>query len=190
MKLLNYSIDLKLVLKIFLKSFLKPFLKACFIIGLAISWFLLNTTKALPEDKSLPMELSSDSADYDQIKGIGVYKGNVLVKQGSLEVYADIGYIYTIDKVLDRIEAEGAPIKMKYLPDVNKEWVNGEGKILHYDAKTGIITISKNAKFTQGGDVITGDSMSYDTNNDIIRAKSGSNERVKMIIQPNSELRK
>lgn len=143
---------------------------------------------ALPEDKTLPFELTSDSAQFDQAKGLGVYKGNVLLKQGTMEIRSTESRVYMVNQELEHIEGDG-PIKMKYLPEITKPWINGQGEKLHYDAKTGIVTLTGNAKIIQGEDEISGDVMTYDVNKDIVRAVGDGKKQVRIEIKPNSALK-
>ncbi len=139
---------------------------------------------ALPEDKSAPLELKAESAQFDQTQGIGRYEGNVVLQQGTLELKADRGLMYLKDGELDKIEAFGNPILIKYLPDANKPWLEGQGKKLIYFPQTGILKISDQVEFIQGSDHFIGDEVEYNTITDQINAKSTSDRPIKFIIQP------
>ncbi len=163
-------------------------LSALFCAFLVLLNGIFNFSMALPEDKTLPFELTSDSAQFDQAKGLGIYKGNVLLKQGTMEIRSTESRVYMVNQELEHIEGDG-PITMKYLPDLAKPWINGQGEKLHYDAKTGIVTLTGKAKMVQGEDEITGDVMTYDVNKDVVRAVGSGKNQVRIEIKPNSALK-
>ncbi len=145
---------------------------------------LAGTAHGLPEDRSKPIELEADSAEYDQTSGQSVYRGNVVVIQGTMRMTADEARVYMSDDgEFQRMEADGAPATFRYQPSVDKPEISGVGRKIEYQAAQGLVTVTGNAHFTQGGDEFTGQLVVYDVNTETVRA-DGQGERVRFTIQP------
>ena len=43
-------------------------------------------TQALPEDRDQPMRITADKAERDDINGVTIYRGNVVLIQGTLKL--------------------------------------------------------------------------------------------------------
>ena len=90
---------------------------------------LFSSAYALPEDSSLPIQITADTGGYDQKINEGFYDSNVIMTQGTLEIKADHAKFTMVNDELDQVIATGKLIKIKYLPEKNKPWVLGEGEI-------------------------------------------------------------
>jgi lipopolysaccharide export system protein LptA len=51
-------------------------------------------TQALPEDRDLPMRITADKAERDDISGVTIYTGNVVLIQGTLKLESEKLTIY------------------------------------------------------------------------------------------------
>ncbi len=142
----------------------------------------------LPEDREQPIELEADTAQLDQTTGLSVYEGNVVITQGSMRLFADTARIYVKDGEFERMEADGNPVRFRYKPAVDKEEIFGRGQHATYDVNNAMITVTTKAKFTQGGDVFTGDYVEYDLEKDLVKARGDKGGgRVFFSIQPRNE---
>ena len=59
-----------------------------YIIAALLSFTMLPNCFALSTDKDKPIELEADSANLDDKKGISIYRGNVILTQGSTKLNA------------------------------------------------------------------------------------------------------
>ena len=159
---------------------------------------LLFTTSvwALSTDKDQPIEIEADSADLDDAKGVTIYRGNVVLIQGSVRMTGDTMTVYFTDDELDTMIMEGKPATYRQLPDDSEIYDEAEAlRMEYYELKNLVILIDK-ASFKQEGLSFSGNRIEYDTLHSRIKARgsvkqqagsssSGSSgERVKIILKP------
>lgn len=157
-------------------------LSQCLVL-VCLSMFV-GAAQALPEDRDQPIQIEADSAELDQNAGVITYNGNVVVVQGTMRLVADTGKIFLQEGQFQRMEATGSPTTFRYKPDVDKEVIDGEGRKVVYNVDTGKVTVTDNARFTQGQDVFNGDFIEYDLATNVIRADSKDGGRIRLVIQP------
>ena len=145
------------------------------------------TVMALSTDKQQPINIEADWVDINKKKGTSVYKGKVIITQGSIRIDSDIATVYRNEKGVEKIIATGKPAKFKQRPDNESEDIRGEGKRLEYFSAQDKLHLYEKAVLWQHKDVFTGDRINYDTKQHVVRAtgKPGdSRERVRVTIQP------
>lgn len=147
---------------------------------------LFSVAHALPEDSSLPIQITADTGGYDQKINEGFYESNVIMVQGTLEIHADYAKFTMVDDELDKVIANGKLIKIKYLPEKDKPWVFGEGEILEYFPKKNLLILKQNAKLTQDTDIVEANVIEYNTLDKKVKALSTGNkaDRVFFEIKP------
>lgn len=166
---------------------------------LFISLFGLFSTEgtwALSTDKDQPIEIEADTADLDNKKGVTIYRGNVVLIQGSVRMTGDIMTVYFKDHELDILIMEGKPARYRQLPDDSKIYDEAEAlRMEYYELKSLVILIDK-ASFKQEGLSFSGNRIEYDTEHSRVKARgsikaqggavdsSSSGERVKIILKP------
>jgi len=151
---------------------------------------------ALSTDKDQPIEIEADSADLDDEKGITIYRGNVVLTQGSVRMTGDTMTVYFKDRELDILIMEGKPARYRQLPDDSKIYDEAEAlRMEYYELKNLIVLIDK-ASFKQEGLSFSGNRIEYDMEHSRIKAKgsvkqkngsgssASSGERVKIILKP------
>ncbi|GAA5093594.1 lipopolysaccharide transport periplasmic protein LptA [Wohlfahrtiimonas larvae] len=155
-------------------------------LSLLLAITLFSTAHALPEDSSLPIQITADTGGYDQKLNEGFYDSNVVMVQGTLEIRADHAIFTMVDDELDKVVANGKLIKIKYLPEQDKPWVFGEGEILEYFPKKNLLILKQKAKLTQDTDIVEANAIEYDTLNKKVKALSGKDksDRVFFEIKP------
>jgi len=159
---------------------------------------LLFTTSAwaLSTDKDQPIEIEADSADLDDEKGVTIYRGNVVLIQGSVRMTGDTMTVYFTNDELDTMIMEGKPATYRQLPDDSEIYDEAEAlRMEYYELKNLVVLIDK-ASFKQEGLSFSGNRIEYDTLHSRVKAKgsvkqqagsssSGSSgERVKIILKP------
>lgn len=150
------------------------------------SVLIMPIAQALPEDSNLPIQITADSGGYDQQINEGFYDTNVVMVQGTLEIQADHAKFKMINEELDNVIATGKKIKIKYLPEEDKPWVYGEGEILEYFPQKNLLVLKKNARLTQGTDIVEANVIEYNTLDKKVKALSDKNssDRVFFEIKP------
>lgn len=134
---------------------------------------------ALDNDKNAPVTIDADTTSIDFRTGQRVLTGNVEITQGTLNIKADkIVLIYKGDDI-DTATAYGKPVKFKQLPEGHKEMVYGEGHKLKLEQAKDLITLTENAKVTQGSNIITGKVINYNmkTSKMTIKGQSSSKKQ-------------
>lgn len=149
-------------------------------------WLMPAALYALPDDREQPVYVEADTADLDQASGVGIYRGNVLIKQGTMEIRGDEVTIKTQDRRFNSLTSVGNPAKFQQQLDLDQGTVFGDAKHIHYNVVDGVLTMRDKAHLTRDGDEFTGNYLRYDTVNDKVRAKRAEDgsERIKIIIQP------
>ena len=76
---------------------------------------------ALPTDRDQPVRIQADSAELDEGKGVAVYRGNVIITQGSLKITGDAVTIsQNRQKEVDVFTATGKPAQYEQKPAADK----------------------------------------------------------------------
>ena len=151
-----------------------------------LSLVLVAPLYALQSDREQAVYVEADSADLDEANGVGIYRGNVLIKQGTMEIRGDEVTIKTRDNKFSSLTSIGAPAKFQQQLELNQSPVLGDAKNIHYSVVDGILTLRNQAKLTRDGDEFTGNYLRYDTVNGKVKARRADDgsERIKIIIQP------
>jgi len=140
---------------------------------------------ALSTDKDEPIEIAADSATIDDLKGIAIYQGNVVITQGTIQINAEkVTLTYTQKQDLKKVEILGNPAQFKQRPDKSEEDVNAKAQRMEYRADENMLYLTEDAKLWQGKDSFVGEQITYDTVRGVIKAKKGKSGRVKVTIQP------
>lgn len=154
---------------------------------------------ALSTDSDQPIEIEADFAELDDTSGVTVYRGNVIVTQGSMRMSGDkLTVNFTDDQELKNVFLEGHPARFKQRPDNKDVDTEGEAQQIEYHAKESLLYLIDGAKLNQGEKIITGHRITYDTDRSILTARKarstelaadGSEEaassgRIRIVIPP------
>lgn len=155
----------------------------------ALLWALLCLSPlagALESDNQQPLYIQADRVELDNRQGRSTYSGHVVIDQGSLHIEAERLVIQRKDEELERIEAEGSPVRFRQRPEAAAHDIEGEAARVEYDTAAARLVLQGSARVKQGGDRFEGARIEYDTRRSVVSASSqGSNGgRVHAIIQP------
>ncbi|MEO5703092.1 MAG: lipopolysaccharide transport periplasmic protein LptA [Gammaproteobacteria bacterium] len=141
---------------------------------------------ALTADQNQPINIEADTADIDDKAGTTIYRGNVIVTQGSIRLTGGTVTIYSPGRTLEKVTAEGNPARFQQRPDNKNEDMRAQSRTMEYLIDTEKLILLGDAHLWQGEDKISGNRIDYDIKADIGKATkgAGSGERVKVIIQP------
>jgi lipopolysaccharide export system protein LptA len=140
---------------------------------------------ALQSDSDQPVYIESNTASYDDNKGISIYTGNVVTDQGSLHIESDKLVVYLNNGDVEKMIFTGKPAKFRQLPGVGKEEIHGEGLTgEYYPVKNKLILIEE-AVVTQGNNRSASRLIIYDSKNSLIKAgeKSSDSKRVHSVFK-------
>jgi lipopolysaccharide export system protein LptA len=125
---------------------------------------LMNSAFALSTDSQQDMEIEADTAEMDDIKGITIYRGDVVVIQGSMRITGHTMTVHFDDN--DDMELaimQGNPATYRQLPDNSKVYDEAESLQMEYYALKDYIILIDKALVTQEGSRMSGSRIEYDT---------------------------
>jgi lipopolysaccharide export system protein LptA len=143
----------------------------------------LGPSLALESDRRQPIELSADSVDIDEGKGISVYRGDVDLRQGTIRVLADVITVHQKNRKATRIVAEGRPVKFRQQSE--KGPVTGEARLAEYEVDSENLVLTGDAVLVQGKDTMRSDRIVYDRERAVVRAGAAAKgkQRVRISIE-------
>jgi len=142
---------------------------------------------ALSTDSEKPIEIEADFAELDDTAGITVYRGNVVVTQGSMRMSGDkLTVNFTDEQELKNVFLQGRPARFKQRPDNKDVDTEGEAMQIEYHAKESLLYLIEGAKLNQGEKLITGHRITYDTDRSILTARKARTTEVAKDDEPTS----
>ena len=142
---------------------------------------------ALPSDANQPIKLLADRARYSESTGVTSYSGTVVITQGTLKLTADnITVNLSEQRSIQSAVATGRPATMQQVVTAEKGLAKGRANKIDYNAATGIMTLTGNAKLTQNGASFAGNVIRYSLKAGDVEATAGGNQRVELIFPPNN----
>lgn len=155
------------------------------LLAFGLSW--LEAAHALSTDKHQPIHIEADHADIDERNGVSVFRGNVVLTQGSLRLTADTLTVYKENDDIAKAVAEGKPATYRQRPDGKPEDIQAKAKRMEYDAHAETVELLHEAVVWQGGDNFASERIVYDMARDVVNAgnlDTESGSRVRIVIQP------
>jgi lipopolysaccharide export system protein LptA len=167
----------------------------------AIAATLLCTGPAWAEkaDADKPVNIEADRVSVDDVKKLQIFQGNVQLIKGTLIIRAERIVISQDDDGYQRGVATGSGSALASFRQKREgvdEYVEGEAERIEHDAKNEKTEFFLRARVKSGQDEVRGQYISYDARNeqyvvtsgpDGTRAKPGSNDRVRAVIQPKNK---
>jgi len=140
---------------------------------------------ALESDRNQPVDIEADSVDINEGTGVSVYKGNVILNQGTIHITANIVTVTRKGDKSSFLVAEGSPVTFQQEPDDKKAIVKGRAKRAEYETNSELLTMIGEAKLTQGEDTFASERIVYDRAKAVVKAGAAAkgSGRVKITIQ-------
>lgn len=131
----------------------------------AVFVIMLNNTFALSTDKQQDIEIEADSAEMDDLKGITIYRGDVVVIQGSIRMTGHTMTVYFDDNGdMELVIMQGTPATYRQLPDDSDNYDEAEALQMEYYALKDYIILKEKALVTKpDGSTMSGKRIDYDT---------------------------
>ena len=157
-------------------------------LALMIALFLSTFTFALTEDAQQPIEIEAESVMVDETAGFNEFIGDAEVRQGSLVMTAEIIQVQTNADGVETMIAKGTPDQpAKYIQSQENQarLIEATATLITYDVNDGMIFLVGDAYLVQGFDSFSGDSLTYDINNDkvLVKGSEDGTKRVKFKIE-------
>lgn len=136
---------------------------------------LLGSLAAFPlsTDKDQPIEVEADEAELDDKNDVSIYRGNVIVRQGSIHMTGDIMTVYSKGgDELDYIIIEGSPATYRQLPDDSTVYDQARAMRMEYHEKKNLVVLIRDARVKQDTSTLVGERIEYNTELSRVRAWS------------------
>jgi len=178
---------------------MKPFLRLAAIAGIAGAMLAATAAKAEKADRDKPVNIEADRVSVDDVKKIQTFEGRVQLIKGTLIIRAERIVVTQDDDGYQRGIATGTAGALPYFRQKREgldEYVEGEGERIEHDAKNEKTEFFNRARVKSGLDEVRGQFISYDGRSETYlvtsgpngtRAKPGSGERVRAVLQPKNK---
>lgn len=161
-------------------------------IGKAFVLTALSATSpafALQSDSRQPIQIEADRGSLDQTKQSTTFSGNVVIRQGTLNISASRVNVTRGGKGGESVRAEGSPVRFSQTLDGGKGTVRGQANNIAYSSAGSTVVLTGNAKVQRGGDVVEGAVITYNTQTEVYTVSGGAKSaaksgRVSVVIQP------
>ncbi len=134
---------------------------------------------ALPSDREQPIRVQADSAELDDKQGVAVYRGDVVVTQGSTKL---TGNTVTLkqDKNgdIEVVTSVGKPAYYEQKPAPDKDVTKAYGLTIQYFVTQNRVVLIDQAKVIQEGNTFEGEKIVYDTQRQIVNAGRATGSQV------------
>ena len=147
---------------------------------------------ALPTDREQPIRVQADSAELDDKQGVAVYRGDVVVTQGSMKLTGNtVTLKQNKDGEIEVVTSVGKPAYFEQKPAPDKEITKAYGLTIQYFVTQNRVILIDQAKVIQEGNTFEGEKVVYDTERQIVNAGRATGTqvttprpRIDMVIQP------
>ncbi len=158
---------------------------------------MMDCVLALSTDRDQDIMITADSAEMDDIKGVTIYRGDVVADQGSIHITGHTMTVYNDDDgEAELIIMQGTPATYRQLPDDSEIYDEAEALQMEYYPLKDYIILIDEAFVTQEGLRLRGNRIEYDTVLSQVKAegttapdkptdpaKKGADGRIQVIIK-------
>ena len=139
---------------------------------------------ALESDRKQALEVNADATEGSLGDGKAVLYGNVVIRQGSLLVRADVAEVEKVEGRVRRIVLTGKPVHLEQ--EIEAEGlVKAEALKVEYEVATGIITLTGDATVTHPQYHVSGELLKYNLNLQHFQGNGGDgNGRIRIELDP------
>ena len=121
---------------------------------------------ALSTDSDQPISILADRAEHNDATRITIYRGNVVIDQGSLHITGDTVTInFDAHDEVTKITTVGGPAHFRQLPDGDTSYRKAWAKQMEYFPEQDLIMLSGEALYEKDGSRVQADRLVYDSHN-------------------------
>ncbi|WP_028537024.1 lipopolysaccharide transport periplasmic protein LptA [Paludibacterium yongneupense] len=163
----------------------------CLAIALGLISSLAHADKA---DREKPIQITANTGSMDQLRGITVWEGDVVVVQGTLIVHADKVTVTKDAQGNQTLISTGRVVTFRQRADGKssdgkEQWIDGQANRVDYTSINHTAILTGNARVKKGEDLVIGDVIIYNTETQIYQSRGGAPNtankgRVTAILQP------
>lgn len=157
----------------------------------ALTWMLPSSTSlAVSSDVETDIQVQADYMKFDMETGNSIYKGNVRISQGNIELTGDKVIIQRQQNKIQQINIDGQPAR--YTQDEDSEnKINASSQHMQYLANKHRLIMTVNAHLKQPDHTIESQRIVYDTKNKTViagnHAKNPQGGRVNITLTPKQD---
>jgi lipopolysaccharide export system protein LptA len=140
---------------------------------LILVWLFSSAALASTDDTQQPIHIEADRAEISEAQGVMTYTGHVVLSQGGIELRADTVVVYTQAGELQRITAQGQPVRYRQQRS-NEQEVHGVSQRVEYTADSKQVLLLGQAELWQGGNRFSGNRIQYDPKDERVIANAGA----------------
>ncbi|WP_321324652.1 lipopolysaccharide transport periplasmic protein LptA [Thiomicrorhabdus sp.] len=146
---------------------------------------ICQTQSNLPDEQQ-PVNISADSLIASEKTGKSIYKGNVIITQGSLTLKGETVDISHPKNQLTTVIATGNPATFKRYSQVDQAWLKGRAQKIEYNALNKTVLLVGDALVEQPGKhVISGPKLFYNIEQQTLKAQSSDTEKKRISVTLN-----
>lgn len=140
--------------------------------GLILGLLLLapGGASALDDDREQPLHINARHVELDQRTGLAVYRGAVVVTQGSLEIRAERLEVHTRAGQSERLRAWGTPARARMRPQGEAQDVHLSAAQIDYRVGTRVAELIGEAVVEQGPNRFAAPRARFDLANQSVTA--------------------
>jgi lipopolysaccharide export system protein LptA len=156
---------------------------------LLVSVLAHTNAYALNDDMKKKALISANNQNIDIGKSIAIYKGNVKITQGSIEIFADYLKVFNHGRRGEEVMVfSGKPAQFSQTMDDGAR-ISAKAKDIRFERATNLIKLTTEVAVNWGDNVVTGDAINYDIGKRILNADGDpkNDEQVTTILQPKSD---
>lgn len=140
---------------------------------------------ARSSDRGEPIRIEAGRVEIDEPRGVSIYRQDVVLQQGSLQLNADQLTIELAQGQLQRATAIGTPARFQQQPAPAAPAVAGHAtSILLQRSDNDLILLEGDAVVTRGRDRFSGGRIRYYPDTNRVAAEGDGSGRVEAIIYP------
>lgn len=134
-----------------------------------------------------PLEVHSNTAEFDDKKGTVFYSGQVEVLQGARYLSSNTLLIERDkDGKVHSMIAKGSPAYFRTQPHPDKPMMEGHANLIHYFPKENKVIFQENAELSQNKESIRGHLLIYDLDKRILTSEALKGHRTTVILKQGS----
>lgn len=159
-----------------------------FVLVLSMPGWVVHAQGAV--DSRQPLNVRAATVNIDEKTGVAVYRGNVVLTQGSLRLEADRLEVRTDkNRRLQMLIATGRPARLRGFTANSEDELLADAERVVYQAEKREIEMTGNAWARQGRDEFRAQHIYYGIDNKqlIAQGGDGADDRVHVIIQPRGQ---
>lgn len=143
---------------------------------------------AATADRQKPVNLRADRIEIDQKKGTSLYRGQVLLTQGTLRMTATRAEARNRGTKVETVTAEGKPVTFRQRPEGGTEYVQGQAGRVHYRVPEQLVDFGGNVTLQRGRDTFRAALANYDIAKRHIVAEGNAEQRAYVALVPRTRL--